>query len=313
MEIKRTISSAPTSQINETAETPATPERISHAISAIPDELESVDAQNILLLGANLMASPVDSATPEIANLTPLAGGVTYPPEILNLAQVTGKSPAELTALFNKYGLDPANLPVPPDRRVAELFNDPAFDSTLNDLKSQIPSTYENYKNEIDNQTAQANNINASNVASDSSVGDDLNTAPFEYLYNAKNGANTPEGQAWIQQREQTADRVAELLSAMYPGAEISSNPAAGSWGDIATSTTLPGFIEFNGQPFNAVPDSSTGEIQFGNQGTKVDYPEVQLVTWEYDANGAGATQIPDWMQQTNYPTHAYDNPWNQN
>jgi len=235
-----------------------------------------------------------------------------YPDAILNLAQVLHKSPAELDALFKKYGLDPGNLPDPPNRQVAELFNDPAFDPTLNKMKSKLQSSYQSFKNEITDQTSKANSINASNVASDKTETDDLNTAPFEYLYNAKNGANTPEGQSWIQQREMVGDRVTKLLSAMYPGAVVKSNPSAGDWGNPSDPSTLPGFIEFNGQPFNAVPNSSTGEIRFDKEGAKVDYPPVQLVTWEYDSNGAGAVSIPDWMQQTNYPTHAYDTPWNQ-
>ena len=332
MEIKKTIRSAPTPQINETAERSITRQRNAAGIAAVPDEFENVGPQSSLqemtknpTSPDRIVLSPTSAEQVELTklldqqryglltvNLKPSQTDTKYSAAILNLAQITQKSPAELTALFNKYRLDPANLPVPPDMRVAQLFNDPAFDSTLNDLKSKIPSMYQNYKNEIANETSKANSINASNISSDTSVIDDLNTAPFKYLYNAQNGANTPEGQAWLQQRGMVGDRVSKLLSTMYPGAVINSNPAAGNWGDNANPTTLPGMIEFNGQLLNAVPDSSTGTIHFGNEGAKIDYPPVQLVPWEYDAYGAGAVSVPDWMEQANYPTHAYDNPWNQ-
>lgn len=349
MEIKRLIGSVPIPEINEAAETPTAPERNS-GISGVSDAWENPSSQNKILqemtqtpasVGQQALSNSTEqielmklleqnrygqmgspnirtrsngplSPNLVITNPTAQATNVKYSDAILNLAQVLHKSPAELDALFKKYGLDPGNLPDPPNRQVSELFNDPAFDPTLNEMKSKLQSSYQSYKNEIAVQTTKANSINASNLASDKSVTDDLNTAPFEYLYNAKNGANTPEGQTWIQQREMVGDRVTKLLSAMYPGAVVNSNPSGGNWGNASGPSTLPGFIEFNGQPFNAVPNSSTGEIRFGNEGTKVDYPQVQLVTWEYDSNGAGAVSIPDWMQQTNYPTHAYDTPWNE-
>jgi hypothetical protein len=348
MEIKRLIGSGPIPD-NQMGETPTAPE-INSGISGVSDAWENSTSQNNALQEMTQMPAVVAQQalsnsteqiellklleqnrfgqigspnirtksnaplSPNLVNTNPTAqpANVKYPDAILNLAQVLHKSPAELVALFKKYGLDPANLPDPPNRQVAELFNDPAFDPTLTKMKSKLQSSYQDYKNEIAFQTSKANSINASNLASDKSVTDDLNTAPFEYLYNAKNGANTPEGQAWIQQREMVGDRVTKLLSAMYPGAAVKSNPSNGDWGNTSDPSSLPGFIEFNGQPFNAVPNSSSGEIRFGNEGAKVDYPDVQLVTWEYDSNGAGAVPIPDWMQQANYPTHAYDTPWNE-
>lgn len=346
MEIKRLIGSGPIPE-NQISETPTAPE-INSGISGVSDAWENSTSQNNTLQEMTQMPAVVAHQTlsksteqvellklleqnrfgqiglpnirtksngplsPNLVNTNPAIANVKYSDAVLNLAQVLHKSPAELDALFKKYGLDPANLPDPPNRQVAELFNDPAFDPTLNKMKSKLQSSYQDYKNEIAVQTSKANSINASNLASDKSVTDDLNTAPFEYLYNAKNGANTPEGQSWIQQREMVGDRVTKLLSTMYPGAVIKSNPSNGDWGNTSDPSSLPGFIEFNGQPFNAVPNSSSGEIRFGNEGAKVDYPDVQLVTWEHDSNGAGAVSIPDWMQQANYPTHAYDSPWNE-
>lgn len=262
---------------------------------------QSLTNDNAAKLGPQKLA--IDGST-----MAGLEYAMKYPPAIRNLVDMTGKSPDELVALFKKYGLDPRHMPEPPNGQVAALFNDPSFDSYLNSLKQQETDAYQNYKDEIAAQTAAANSINASNVASDTSVIDNLNTAPFHYLYNAYHGGEyTDEGKMWYQSRQAEADRAGSLLSAMYPGAAV--GPATGD----PTYYNGKGYIEFNGKMLNMIPASENGRIQFvekNKPGFSLDRPHVDLIPWQYDAEGDAEVSVPDWMTDAGYPTHAYDTPW---
>ena len=144
-------------------------------------------------------------------------------PEVLiltKLSQLTGKSFAEIEALFQKHGLNPANLPNPPDAQVAALFNDPAFDSVLAGLKGEVASTHQNLVNQVKAAEAQCNAINQTNLSSDTSVFDNLNTTPFKFLHDASEGQDS-YSQAFRWARESLATRTGSLLSAMYPGEKI--------------------------------------------------------------------------------------------
>ena len=58
-----------------------------------------------------------------------------FNPAMVRLSELTGKSAVEIQALLNKYGVDPGNLPVPPNQNVAAFVQDPAFSAyTQQDL-----------------------------------------------------------------------------------------------------------------------------------------------------------------------------------
>jgi hypothetical protein len=212
---------------------------------------------------------------------------------LIKLSQVTGKSPAELEALFKKYGLDPGNLPDPPNDQVAALFNDPAFDSSLNNLKANVSSSYQNLQNQINYAKSEANSINNSNLASDTSVVDNLDTSSFKFLNEAYYHYD-PYSQALKSGLDQLCERTSDLLGAMYPGK--SSNDAYGG-------------VKFGDKWLNICPNSASGQIKFQQVGNpEVDWPDVQRVPWYYDSEGDAAVNPPSWMVNQGYPRIAYDN-----
>jgi hypothetical protein len=246
-------------------------------------------------------------------------GDVSVP--LIRLSTVTGKSVEELKALFNKYGLDPNNLPKPPNSQVAALLNDPALDSTLTGLKANVASSYGELEDHINSAKSAANSINSSNIASDTSVYDNLDLSPFKFLNDAYHH-NDPYSKALGQARNQLGERTAGLLSAMYPGVEIKlfSSTGGGSPSSIEDAvlekwkeetggqqSSHEGAIQFGNTLLNPCTNSTTGQIQFSNSAA-VDWPYVQRIPWYYDHEGDAATNPPSWMVADGYPRVAYDN-----
>jgi hypothetical protein len=217
------------------------------------------------------------------------------PFSILSLSNVTGKSPAELQALFSKYSLDPNNLPKPPNSQVAALFNDPAFDSVLNGFRGEVATSHQNLINQVNSAEAQCNSINQSNVNSDTSVYDNVNTIPFKFMYDAC-AKQDSYSQSFRWAREGMGQRTADLLSAMYPGEQIA----------VGSNPEKPGLIQFNGNTLNICPNSFNGKVQFTSN-TPVDWPQVNLVPFYVDDEGDGQTNVPTWMVAVHYPTFEYD------
>ncbi len=219
---------------------------------------------------------------------------------LVKLSQVTGKSAAELEVLFKKYGLDPGNLPDPPNYQVAQLFNDPAFDSSLNNLKANVSSSYQNLQNQINYAKSEANSINNSNLASDTSVVDNLDTSSFKFLNDAY-FHHDPISLALSQGKTDLSYRSSTLLSAMYPGKDVAY---------------FGGGVKFGDKYINPCPDSSTGQIKFNNMipmtdvvmsSGEVNWPDVERVPWYYDSEGDAAVGPPYWMIAEGYPRAAYD------
>lgn len=271
MEIKRTGNLPNLPPAGEAAET-KTQEKTPGGVSDIPDSFETYHAR-----------FPVASES------------AVYSSSTSKLAQLTGKNPAEMIALLNNHGLDLGNLPNPPDSKIAALLNDPSFDSALNGLKAEVSSKYSDLKNEISKKAADANSINQSNLASDTSQVDNLDTTSFKYLYDAKNH-DDDKSKALNQAREQCADRIAAVLSALYPTASV---------GPTRNSDSSEKIV-FNGQTMNPFQLGNTGAIELGKD-SAVDYPSVDLVSFQVDTEGDGATSIPKWMRDSGYPTKKRD------
>jgi hypothetical protein len=247
------------------------------------------------LQGMDLKTLDAEAIQPLFDDLkTEITTATAFSPAIQSLAQTTGKEPAELEALFKKHGLDPANLPTPPDSKVAALLNDPEFSESIGNLKQGVADAYKGLKSEIDTQTSNANNLNAANVSSDTSNLDNLDVSSFKFLQDATNHTDD-KSNALIDARKNLANETANILSAMY-----------GKTVTASTDPTKAGTISFDGTNLNVCTSSLSGDIQFGSKG--IDWPDVSRVTYQIDAEGDGQTPIPDWMSKAGYPTHAYDN-----
>jgi len=244
-------------------------------------DLKTIDAETIQPL--------LDSMKQEVTTAS------AYAPSIQSLAQATGKSPEELDALFKKHNLDPKNLPNPPDASVAALLNDPELgDENINSDKQAVKDSLQALKDEIDNKTKAASDLNSANVASDTSVQDNLDVSSFKFLYDASQH-NDDKSKALSDARKKLATDTATILSAMY--------------GKTVTASTDPkksGFISFDGTDLNVCTSSTSGDVQFGT--SDVDWPTVSLPTYDIDAEGDGVTPVPQWMKDASYPVHVYDN-----
>src|SRR4030095_11269061 len=175
-----------------------------------------------------------------------------HSPVVQSLSETTGLDPDPLENLFEKHGLDPANLPNPPDSKVAGLLNDPEFSSAIASDKEAVKGASTDLKSFIDTNVSAANALNASNQGSDTSVGDNMDGTSFQNLQNAYEHKDDKSA-ALTSARTKLATDVAQVLSSMYGTSVTSSSDPAKA-----------GCIPFNGADMNVCPTSSTGDVSFG-------------------------------------------------
>jgi hypothetical protein len=63
------------------------------------------------------------------------------------------------------------------------------------------------------------------------------------------------------------------------------------------------GMVSIDHTTLNVVGNSSSGDIKFGG---KVEWPHLEVVTFEVDNFGGAKTDVPSWMKAANYPIHVY-------
>lgn len=243
--------------------------------------------------GMELGTITVESAQENFEELKQEVSDATaFPPIFQKLEELTGKSPKELEDLFEKHGLDPKNLPNPPDAKIAELLNDKEFSSTLDSLKQTAKDDYGKLKEKIDAKIQECNNRNAAARAATSTTND--NFQPFrdiQDIYEHKDDLS----KTVISDRKKVAEETAKLLSAMYdkPVTAVSDDAKAGC-------------ISFDGTELNVMQNTFSGDIAFSND-TKIDYPQFDRPVFAKDCEGDGTISAPQWMQDANYPHESYD------
>ncbi|MFO1463838.1 MAG: hypothetical protein U1F66_08660 [bacterium] len=221
-----------------------------------------------------------------------VSDATAFPPIFQKLEELTGKSPKELEDLFKKHGLDPKNLPNPPDAKVAELLNDKDFAANLNELKQTAKDDYGKLKEQIDKKIQECNSRNDA-ARQNTSVTND-NFQPFrdiEDIYEHKDDMS----KTVAADRKKVAEEAAKLLSAMY-GKEVTA----------VTDDAKAGCISFDGTEMNVMQNTFSGDISFTTD-TKIDYPPVDRPTFWKDCEGDGTIACPQWMQDANYPHASYD------
>jgi hypothetical protein len=265
----------------------------------IPSDLKEDAKEKIekWIKGMELGTITMETIDEELDTLkNEISDATAFAPTIQKLAQVTGKEPAELEKLFEKHGLDPKNLPNPPDAKVAELLNDPAFSDTISSLKSQVKDDYKALKDFIQTNTSNANSLNSANESSNTSQTDNLDYTSFQNLQDAfeKKDDNSKR---LIENSNKLANEVANVLSAMYD-TEVKAVGGA--------DPLKAGMITFGGTEMNIIGSGATGEVGF-KTGSGLDWPQVDRVAYRYDGEGDGQTPPPGWMKTSSYPSSAYD------
>jgi len=216
-----------------------------------------------------------------------------YGPVINRVAQATGNDPAQVEELFEKHGIDPKNLPSPPNGKIADLLNDSDFSGSLNSLMGEAKEKYKSLKDEIKTQVSNANLENEKNQASDTSQRDSVDQSSFKFLYNA-NFHRDDFSEALINTRLKAAEETASLLSALY-GEEVSAS----------TDPEKAGIISFKGSELNILSKGGISEISFSQ--TEPEWPPVEMVEIFIDNEADGKTDLIDWMKEAHYPYYNYD------
>ena len=214
-------------------------------------------------------------------------GNVAQP--LKDLSRATGQDPETVQELLKKHGLDLDHLPHPPDAKVAALLNDPDFSERLTTLKESVGGASQALKDEIAKQTKTAKDQNDQAQKSNQKRSSD--DSAYRFLYDA-HFHQDEKSQGLIEARKQLAAETASYLSALY-GKEVK----------VEDTPEKAGMVSIGGATLNVLSNSSTGEIQFG---AKIDWPNVEIVTFEVDNFGGSKTDIPPWMKEANYPMHIY-------
>jgi hypothetical protein len=216
-----------------------------------------------------------------------------HPSSIMDLADFTGLDAESLDKLFDKHGIDPKHLPNPPDNRIAAMLNDPEFGGNIASLVKNSAEKYDELKEFIKTNADSARATNDSNLASDTSVKDNVNWTVFKNLLDAKNHEDDASKNL-NQARTDAATEVAKILGALY-GKEVTAIEEDGK----------AGMILFNGTELNILSDGGNEKVAFSNSGP--DWPDVDLVPVYVDNGGGGKTEEPSWARQAHYPYHIYD------
>lgn len=262
--------------------------------SDIPSDLKDEAKEKIekWIKGMELGTITMETVDEELEELkSTISEATAFPPNLQKLAEVTGKTPGELEDLFKKYGIDPKNIPNPPNEAVASLLNDPSFSSTLPDLKTKVSEAEKEIVKAAETAKADCATENNNRAAGTSSAA--INDAPFKRLLDLKNGTHDVS-KGLIEARKNLATEVASILSAMY-GTEIKAS----------TDSAKAGCVSFNGD-LNVVSDSTTGSIGFSND-TKIDWPPIELVAYGTDNEGNNTFAAPQWVKDAGFPVYSYD------
>jgi hypothetical protein len=174
---------------------------------------------------------------------------------------------------------------------VAALLNDPDF-TDLGMLKENVAGATKALNDEIGKLLKTAKDLN-DKAQSDSKQARSSDDSSYRFLYDA-HFHQDEKSQALLDARKQLASQTARYLSALY--------------GKVVTPEEKPemaGMVSFDDKVLNVVANSATGEVQFGSKAV-IDWPKVEVVTFEVDNFGGSKTNIPQWMKDANYPIHVY-------
>lgn len=219
-----------------------------------------------------------------------------YPAAVTRLAQKLEMEPSRVSELMKKHGLDPENLPSPPDAKMAAFLSDSEINVNIGSLQFEIESSSRVLKEEITKQTRLANEMNNTNINSDTSKADNSDVSSYKFLYDASLHKDEKSLQL-IEARKNLAGQMADLLGAIY-----------GKTVKACQEPEKAGMIQFDGTTLNTLSNGASPNIQFSSS-TPIEWPSVQLVTFEVDAEGDGQTSTPQWMLDGHYPLHAYESP----
>jgi len=216
-----------------------------------------------------------------------------YSGSLRHLSADTGIDPADLEAVFKKYGLNEDKLPTPPDSRVAALLNDEIFSDKLGSLKANVATAEKDLKDEIVNQTNTATQLN-DQAKLDKKKERNSDDSSYRYLYDAYFHQDD-KSKAVVDARQQLATGVSQVLSSLY-GKPVKPDE----------SVDHAGCVVLGGASINVMSDSTSGKFKFGKS-TDIDWPLVKPVTFGVDNFGEGKTTIPQWMKDSGYPIAVYD------
>lgn len=264
----------------------------------LPTELKNSYTQQIdRMLSSLLNPSAQEKVSEDFETLkNEVAEAEIYPATVTRLAKKLEMEPSRILELMKKHGLDPEHLPTPPDAKMAAFISDSEINENIESLKTEIEFGTRELREEITRQSRLANEMNNANIHSDTSKADNSDVSSYKFLYDASLHKDEKSLQI-IAARKNLASKSADLLSAIY-GKEVKA----------CQEPEKAGMIQFEGATLNMLSNSSSPTIQFSNN-TTIEWPSVQLVTFEIDAEGDGQTRIPQWMLEGHYPLHAYESP----
>lgn len=196
-------------------------------------------------------------------------------------------------ALLEKHGIDPNNLPPPDDSRIIALLNDPELEG-IQAAANNITTSEKNLEEFIDLNKQQAKAENAAREAETSNYTDSKDVTVFKNLYEASNHEDDRSVDL-IDAHEKFGQEVAKVLTALY------GEEATVTEGD----TDRAGVVKFDGKSYR-FDVSSSGDIDTTSD-LDIDWPDVTLVEWLYDAEGSGNLGRPQWVKDADYPAKSYD------
>ena len=245
--------------------------------------------------------SGLDLKTLDAATIIPLFDAMktqiteasAFSPVAQRLSEATGRSAEEIDALLESHGIDAANLPNPPDSRIAELLNDPELSDALGSAQQGVSDSFNALKEGTERAVRDANSTSDARAAGNTSsaYSDWSMYEKVQRLYEHGDELNTGVTNA----RKTLANETAKILSALY-GTSVSAS----------TDAAKAGSINFNGNDINVCTSSLSGNINFSST-TTIDWPTVTRPTAQVDCEGSGATGHPQWMDDKGYPSASYD------
>ena len=228
-----------------------------------------------------------DTLKSEVADLAAFA------PLEQSLGEALGIGAEGAHALLEKHGLDPNNLPPPDDSRIIDLLNDPELEG-IQAAANNVTTAEKNLEEFIDLNKQQASLENQTREADTSNNTDSKDVTVFRNLYEASRHEDDRSVDL-IDAHEKFGEEVAKVLTALY--------------GEEATVTEgdedLAGVVRFDGKNYR-FDISGTGTIDTTSN-LDIDWPDVELVAWHYDAEGSGNLGRPQWVKDADYPAKSYD------
>jgi hypothetical protein len=216
-----------------------------------------------------------------------------YPPAVNRLAQVLEMDPEAVAKLLEKHEIDPNDPPSVNSQAIEDLLNDPELASVA-EAAQKVKTARGALEEYIDLNKQQATAENNSREADTSNYTDSKDVTVFKNLWNASKHTDDAS-QNYMSKQENLGEAIGSVLGALY-GEEV----------DVKKdSDTQSGVIKIGSKRarFNVGPD---GELEYSSS-KDLEWPEVHLVEWHFDAEGSGNLGRPQWVKDAGYPAKPYD------